>query len=135
MFTSKCPATQACRASRMRGTCPSWKHSSSTTMCAVSTGRCEAIWVVVGVCVALLGAAPRFLPVAWVVVAVTFVLTIFGPALGLPDAALDLSPFTHVPEYLIEGLRVAPLVILTAITAALVAAGFVGVRLRDLDQH
>lgn len=94
-----------------------------------------AVWVVVGVAVALLGAAPRFLPVAWVVVAVTFVLTIFGPALGLPDAALDLSPFTHVPEYLTEGLRAVPLVVLAVVAAALLATGFVGVRRRDLEQH
>ena len=94
-----------------------------------------AVWVVVGVAVALLGAAPRFLPAAWVVVATTIVLTIFGPALGLPDAALDLSPFSHVPDYLTEGLRAVPLAVLTALAAALLAVGFVGVRRRDLEQR
>lgn len=94
-----------------------------------------AVWAVVAVCVAVLGAAPRFLPVAWVAVGVTFVLTIFGPALGLPDAVLNLSTFNNVPDYLTDGLGVAPTVILTAIAVALVVIGFVGIRRRDLDQR
>ncbi|SDB89899.1 ABC-2 type transport system permease protein [Sanguibacter gelidistatuariae] len=94
-----------------------------------------AIWVLVGLCVALLGAAPRFLAAVWVVVGATFVLTLFGPVLGLPDAVLDLSAFNNVPDYLTQGLHVLPLGILTAIAAALVVAGFVGIRRRDLDQH
>lgn len=94
-----------------------------------------AVWVVVGLGVALLGAAPRFLAAAWVVVGVTFVLTMFGPILGLPDAVLNLSAFNNVPDYLTQGMNAVPIAILTALAAALVVAGFIGIRRRDLDQH
>jgi ABC-2 type transport system permease protein len=44
---------------------------------------------------------------------------------------MDLSPFTHLPQ---PGgaVRIAPLVVLTVVAAALAAAGLVGLERRDL---
>ena len=55
--------------------------------------------------------------------------------IGLPDAALDLSPFRHVPDYPLEPLRAAPLVTLGLLAAALLVAGLVGFRRRDTDER
>jgi ABC-2 type transport system permease protein len=44
---------------------------------------------------------------------------------------LDLSPFQHVPHMPVEDFAAGPILALTAIAAALVAAGMVGFRRRD----
>ncbi|MEP7762904.1 ABC transporter permease [Sanguibacter sp. 25GB23B1] len=94
-----------------------------------------AMWVVVGVAAALFGLRPRSSHAAWVVLAVTFVLTLLGPLLGLPDAALNLSAFSHVPGYPLDPLRAAPLVWLSVTASALLVAGLVGFRRRDTDER
>ena len=94
-----------------------------------------AMWVVVGVAVALFGLRPRAAHAAWAFLALTFVLTLLGPLLGLPDAVLNLSPFSHVPGYPLDPLRAVPLVSLSLLAAALAAAGFVGFRRRDTDER
>src|SRR5665647_2782345 len=43
--TSKCPARHCWTSSSRLGRCPSWKHESSTTTWAVSTGSAVATWV------------------------------------------------------------------------------------------
>lgn len=94
-----------------------------------------AMWVIVGVAAALFGLRPRAAHAAWAVLAASFVLTLLGPLLGLPDAALDLSPFRHVPDYPLEPLRAVPLVALSLLAAALLVAGLVGFRRRDTDER
>ncbi len=56
-----------------------------------------------------------------------------GPALNLPQAALNLSPFAHLPRLPgAEPLSWAPLLALTALGAALTAAGLTALRRRDM---
>lgn len=56
-----------------------------------------------------------------------------GPALNLPQAALNLSPFAHLPKLPgAEAVAWAPLLALTALAAALLAAGLTALRRRDL---
>ena len=59
-------------------------------------------------------------------------LTVLGPLLGLPDWALDVSPFKHVPQLPAADFSAAPLVWLTAVAAALTALGMLAFRRRDL---
>jgi ABC-2 type transport system permease protein len=54
-----------------------------------------------------------------------------GRLLRLPSWAMDLSPFTHFPQPG-SAVRIAPLVVLAVIAAALAAAGLVGLERRDL---
>jgi ABC-2 type transport system permease protein len=82
-----------------------------------------AVWVVVGVTVALLGFAPRAAAAAWAVLAVCFVIGMFGQLLDLPNWVNDLSPFQHVPPYPAEDLVALPLLVLLAVSAALTALG------------
>jgi ABC-2 type transport system permease protein len=97
-----------------------------------SLALAPAVWVLVGVAVALFGLVPRAASGAWGVLAACFLLAYLGPLLSLPDWVMDLSPFTHVPLLPAADLSIAPLAALTAIAAALTALGLVGFRRRDV---
>ena len=56
----------------------------------------------------------------------------FGPALNLSQAVLDISPFTHVPKLPGGTFSIAPLVWLSATALVLAAVGLVGLRRRDV---
>jgi ABC-2 type transport system permease protein len=91
-----------------------------------------AVWLLVGVAVAILGFAPRVTAVAWAVLAVCFVVGLFGQLLGLPQWVEDVSPFQHVPQYPAVDLAVGPLLALTGGALGLTALGLLGLRRRDL---
>lgn len=91
-----------------------------------------ALWVTGGVALALFGLLPRAAQAAWTVVAYAFVVVYLGGFLQLPEWLRSLSPFGHVPQLPAAELTAVPLAVLTALAAALVAGGLVGLRHRDL---
>ena len=92
-----------------------------------------AVWVLAGLAIAAYGLAPRAVAVAWVALAVCFVVGLFGALLDLPAWLIDLSPYSHVPEVPASALTPGPLIALTAIAAALLLVGVAGLRRRDID--
>lgn len=114
---------------------------------AVSTGDARHIWdlilahlnfvpavlVVLGVATFLYGARPRAIAVTWAVVGYAFVVGTFGSLLDLPRAAVDLDAFGHVPQMPLESFAITPLLILVALAAGLVTAGFVTFRRRQIN--
>lgn len=95
-------------------------------------GFVPALWVLIGVAFALHGLAPRAVTATWAVLVGCFVVGLLGQMLELPQAVMNLSPFQHVPAMPADGLDIAPLAVLTAVAAGLVAAGFLGIRRRDI---
>jgi ABC-2 type transport system permease protein len=92
-----------------------------------------AVWVLAGVTVALFGVAPRLSqPLGWTALVLCIFLGQIGAMLQLGQAFLDVSPFTHVPKVPGGDLTVAPLVWLLVVAVALVGAGLVGFRRRDV---
>jgi ABC-2 type transport system permease protein len=91
-----------------------------------------AIWVVLGVAVCLFGLAPRFARASWGALAACIVLGQLGRLLQLPDWAMGLSPYTHLPNLPGGDVAAAPLLALVAVAAALTSIGLVGFRRRDL---
>jgi ABC-2 type transport system permease protein len=91
-----------------------------------------AVLVVVGIAAALVGAAPRFSALAWVVVVWAVIVGFFGPLLNLPDWAVKLSPLGWVPRVPAEDLDVVPLVGLLVVAVALITLGLVAFRRRDV---
>ncbi|CAL9481769.1 Multidrug efflux system permease protein [Streptomyces sp. enrichment culture] len=91
-----------------------------------------AVWVVGALAVLLYGLAPRSAPVAWGVAGAVLLIGWIGPALDVPRAVLDVSPFGHLPK--LPGGEVAwgPVLVLTGLAAALTAAGLAGLRRRDV---
>lgn len=91
-----------------------------------------AVWVLVGITLALFGLAPRFVRASWGVLAAGVVLGQLGPLLRLPPWVMKLSPFTHVPRLPGGVFEVAPLLALQGVAALLAIAGLLGWQRRDV---
>lgn len=91
-----------------------------------------AVWVLVGIAVAAVGAAPGKRLVAWLAVVATFGLTLLGPTFNLPDWALDISPLRHIPNVTASAADWSGLAWLGGIAIALLVVGFAGFRRRDI---
>jgi ABC-2 type transport system permease protein len=92
-----------------------------------------AVWVLVGLTVAVYGFAPRAAGyVGWSAVGVCILLQELGPILKLSHWITDVSPFGQVPRAPGVPVSAEPLLIMTALGAVLLAAGLVGFRRRDV---
>jgi ABC-2 type transport system permease protein len=92
-----------------------------------------AALTVAGVGVVFLGLLPRWsVPAGWIALAVCGFIGIFGPAVKLSQAVLDLSPFTHVPRLPGGPFSATPIVWLSVAVLLMAAVGLVGLRRRDI---
>lgn len=102
----------------------------STVLQAAAT--IPAVWTVVALAVAVVGARPHVSLAAWVGVFASFALTVLGPTFKLPDPYLAISPFWHVPGVSAGGAGWGGLAWITLVTALFLMVGFAGFRRRDL---
>lgn len=91
-----------------------------------------AIWISVGVTMVLFGWLPRITPAAWAIYVAFLLIFTVGSLADLPHWVLDLEPYSHLPKLPGGEFVPAPLVWETLIAAALVTAGSIGFRRRDL---
>ncbi|WP_405955521.1 ABC transporter permease [Streptomyces phaeochromogenes] len=91
-----------------------------------------AIWTIGGLAVLLHGVSPTVAPGAWGVAGAALLLGWIGPALDLPNALLNLSPFGHLPKLPGGDMTWTPVLVLTVIAVALVGVGLGALRRRDL---
>ena len=91
-----------------------------------------AVWVLVAIATAAVGARPQIRLVAWLGVVATFALTLLGPTFKLPGWALDISPLRHVPSVTAAHPDWGGLGLLLVVVLALLAVGFAGFRRRDV---
>ena len=91
-----------------------------------------AVWVMTGIVVVLWGWVPRATAVAWGVWVAFLMLGELGALLDLPAWVMNLSPFAHSPQLPGSEVDVIALTCLLLVAAALIVAGLVGWRRRDL---
>ncbi|MFF5967622.1 ABC transporter permease [Streptomyces collinus] len=91
-----------------------------------------AVWVVGGVAVLLHGVLPRAAVAAWGVAGAVLLIGWVGPALDVPRAVLEVSPFGHLPKLPGGSMEWGPVAVLTGVAVLLVAAGLAGLRRRDM---
>jgi len=91
-----------------------------------------AAWVLTCIAVAVFGVAPRAVVAAWGALVAFLLLGEFGTVLGLAPAVQDLSPYAHVPPLPGGDFSATPVVGLSVVAAALLAAGVAGFRRRDI---
>jgi ABC-2 type transport system permease protein len=92
-----------------------------------------AALAVAAVAAAFVGLLPRWSGAAgWLALAICGLIGLFGPALNLSQAVLDISPFTHVPKLPGGAFTVGPLAWLTGVAVVLAALGLMGLRRRDI---
>jgi len=90
--------------------------------------------VMIGISAFLIGWFPKLLPLNWVMFAYSFIMVYFGRSIfKVPEAFVKISPFGSVPQLPAQELEVAPLIVLCVIAVALMAAGLVGYRRRDIS--
>jgi ABC-2 type transport system permease protein len=101
---------------------------------AASLAYVPAVWVVVGIAAALVGAVPHAAAgVAWAFVAYVVLVTMLADALNLPAWVDNVSPFSWTPLVPIESWTTAAAVGLVAVAVGLLALGFGAFRRRDLS--
>ncbi len=91
-----------------------------------------ALALMIGIATILIGFAPRWVDVAWGVLAACFVIGLLGVLLRLPDWVQKLSPFERTPALPAAGVDVLPLAVLTGVAAVLMLGGLGGLRRRDI---
>ena len=91
-----------------------------------------AVWVLTGATMALYGLAPQYTGLSWGVLVWCLLLGQLGQILQFPQWSLNLSPFSHIPLIPAEDVEVFPILVLLVIAAALIGAGLVGFRRRDI---
>ncbi len=101
-------------------------------MVGATLAYAPAVWVTVGLGVALYGLLPRAALMVWIVIAYAGLIGMFADLFGLPGWTVDLSPFGHIPLLPAVGMRWTPVLVLTAIAAGLTVVGLSGFRRRDL---
>lgn len=93
-----------------------------------------AVMVFVGVSSALFGLIPRLQVLAWVPFSLAVVVSFMGPTLQLTAEQMRLSPFTAVGEVLTGAVNSPGVAILLVAAVALVAAGLISFRRRDVPR-
>lgn len=93
-----------------------------------------AMWIMVGLAIALDGLVPGWVGASWAILAACLVVGFLGPVLGLPDWLQELSPFERVPQLPGASLTLLPLVVMSALAAGLTLVGLTGLRRRDIGR-
>ena len=91
-----------------------------------------AVWAVVAVCAAVIGARPQLSLAAWISLLASFVLTLLGPTFKLWDWILAISPFWHVSNVTASDAGWTGLAWISLATLFFHAVGVAGFRRRDL---
>lgn len=101
---------------------------------AAALAQIPAVLALGGFVLAVFALAPRWVTaVGWAAVAISLVMGQLGAILELPQAVLNVSPFTHVPPVPAEPFAWTPVLALLVTAAALATVGFVTFGRRDLD--
>ena len=114
-------------ASEFGGVGPSIRHLLPAALVQV-----PAIWVCVAATVLLYAIRPRLAFGGWVLLAAFLLLGQLGTLLELPAAAMQMSPFDHVPHAPVEQVTAGGPAALVCVTAALLAGAMLLFRRRDV---
>ncbi|MGI9578566.1 MAG: ABC transporter permease [Microthrixaceae bacterium] len=91
-----------------------------------------AVAVVAAVAFLLCCALPKWALLAWAAMAFVVVVGLLGAVLNLPQWVMDVSPFAHIPPAPAAPVTAGPLIVLMAISVALVALGLFLLDRRDM---
>ncbi|WP_320065546.1 multidrug ABC transporter permease [Micromonospora sp. RTGN7] len=91
-----------------------------------------AVWTLVALALAAVGANPRVRLAGWLGVVATFVLTLLGPLFKLWDWILGISPLWHVPNITATSPDWTGLGWVSGVAVLLTVVAFAGFRRRDV---
>ncbi|GAA2164607.1 hypothetical protein [Pedococcus bigeumensis] len=87
-----------------------------------------------GLALALFSLKPRAFPASWAAFAFVALIALLGPGLKVAGWALDLAPTTHVGNPPLGRVAPLPLIIMIAVSAALLVTAALGFRRRGIPQ-
>lgn len=99
---------------------------------AVALLPVPAVWVLVGVTAAVVGALPRYPWLAWTGLAYCVAIGELGTILGLPDWTQRATPFWFTPKWPVQDVGLTPLLALTGLSLILAVIGVLAFRRRDI---
>jgi ABC-2 type transport system permease protein len=103
------------------------------TLVGAALVQAPAALALAGIAVAVFGLLPhRAVAIAWAAFALCVLMGQLGAILDLPQAVLNLSPFSHLPAAPADDVVATPLITLLVVAAALLATGMTAFRRRDL---
>ncbi len=108
---------------------PRW----SERLIAACLGQLPALALFGGLTVAVIGLTPRVSWLPWVLLAGSAVVSILGPSMDLPSAAMNLSVFDHVPHLPGTTVDALAVTVLSLIAVTLGVAGVLAFTRRDLE--
>ncbi|MDP1553213.1 MAG: hypothetical protein Q8M06_09390, partial [Methanobacteriaceae archaeon] len=91
-----------------------------------------AIWVMVGISMALFGLLPRLTSLSWAVLGLLLIINLLADFLDIDQRILNISPFTHVPNLLLGDTVGWSLGIVLVVALVLILVGMVGFQRRDI---
>jgi ABC-2 type transport system permease protein len=91
-----------------------------------------AVWVVLGICVAIIGWLPKLISLIWAVFAYSFFIMYMGRLLNLKGIIVHISPFGNIPQLPVEKFDILPLILLTIVAILFVVIGYCGFKKRDI---
>jgi len=92
-----------------------------------------ALWVMLGLCIFIIGFAPRFVFICWMYFGYAFIIGFFGDLLSLPGWAMQISPIGFIPMIPLDDVNVLTMFGLILIAIILTVAGIFFYRRRDLS--
>lgn len=92
-----------------------------------------AMLVMIGIAVFLIGFIPKRTTLIWLYVFYSFIVLYLGGIFQFPEWVGKLSPYGHIPQLPVEEFEFIPIFTLTIIAVALMVAGLVGYKKRDIE--
>ncbi|MEZ5130379.1 MAG: multidrug ABC transporter permease [Mycobacterium sp.] len=102
-----------------------------TKVIAQGAATIPAVWVLIAIAAAAVGARPALRLAGWLAIVASFGLTILGPTFKLPEWALSISPLHHIPEITAPNPNWTSLTLVSAVAVALTTVAFIGFQRRD----
>lgn len=99
---------------------------------AAALALAPGVWLTIGITMAVLGWLPHWTALPWAVVAWSLFMSWFASLLELPERLIKLTPFGHLPQIPVQPMAWTPVLVVTALAAALIALGLAGYRRRDI---
>ena len=91
-----------------------------------------AVFFFTGLAALALGWAPRLGKVVYIYIVYSFMLNYFSGVVELPDWFLKTAIMSWVPRMPVEEFDVVVFVVITSISIAMIVAGYVGYKMRDM---
>lgn len=106
---------------------------SFSTIIKLGLVHLPAMLFMAALAVVLIGFLPGLTGLVWLYLGYSFFVVYMGEMLKLPNWLEKLSPFGYIPQLPLEGADIARLSIMAGLAIALIVAGFIGYRQRDIQ--